>query len=73
MKPKIHPDYFETNITCACGEIVSTKSTVKDIHVEVCSKCHPFFTGKEKILDSEGRVERFHKKYKKIKQEKPNV
>ena len=73
MKQNIHPDYFETTVTCACGEIISTKSTVKDIQVEVCSKCHPFFTGKEKILDSEGRVERFRKKYKKITYVKPNV
>lgn len=65
MKQDIHPNYFETTITCACGEAIQTKSTVKDVHVEICSKCHPFFTGKQKLLDSEGRVERFHKKYKK--------
>ena len=63
MKTAIHPDYFETTITCACGEVLQTRSTVKDVHVEVCSKCHPFFTGKQKLLDSEGRVERFQKKY----------
>lgn len=64
MKTGIHPEYFETTITCACGEIFQTKATVKDIHVEICSKCHPFFTGKQKLIDSEGRVERFNRKYK---------
>ena len=66
MKPKIHPEYSETTVTCACGEIFQTRSTAKDIHVEICSKCHPFFTGKQKLVDSEGRVERFKKKYSKI-------
>ena len=65
MKPNIHPEYHEATVTCACGEIFQTKSTVKDIHVEICSKCHPFFTGKQKLIDSEGRVERFIKKYAK--------
>ncbi len=63
MKPDIHPEYAETTITCACGEVIKTKSTAKDIHVEICSSCHPFFTGKQKLIDSEGRVERFRKKY----------
>ena len=63
MKEGIHPKYEPVQIKCACGEIVETKSTRKDIHVEVCSKCHPFFTGKQKIMDTEGRVERFKKKY----------
>lgn len=63
MKDKIHPQYFETTITCACGNVVKTRSTVKNIRVEICSACHPFFTGKQKLIDSAGRVERFIKKY----------
>lgn len=63
MKKDIHPEYGETKITCACGNVIETKSTVKDIHVEICSACHPFFTGKEKLVDTAGRVERFNKKY----------
>ena len=65
MKTGIHPEYFEATVTCACGEIFQTRSTVKNIHVEICSKCHPFFTGKQKLIDSEGRVERFKRKYNK--------
>ncbi len=65
MKPDIHPEYSETTVTCACGETFQTKSTAKDIHVEICSKCHPFFTGKQKLVDSEGRVAKFKKKYSK--------
>ena len=65
MKPDIHPEYSETTVTCACGETFQTRSTAKDIHVEICSKCHPFFTGKQKLVDSEGRVERFKKRYSK--------
>jgi large subunit ribosomal protein L31 len=64
LKEKIHPKYFETTITCACGNQINTRSTVKDIHVEICSACHPFFTGKQKLIDSAGRVERFRRKYK---------
>ena len=63
MKDKIHPAYFETTITCACGNVMNTRSTVKDIHVEICSACHPFFTGKQKLIDSAGRVERYRRKY----------
>jgi large subunit ribosomal protein L31 len=63
VKDKIHPQYFETTITCACGNVVKTRSTVKNIRVEICSACHPFFTGKQKLIDSAGRVERFIKKY----------
>ena len=69
MKDKIHPKYFETTITCACGNKIETRSTVKDIHVEICSTCHPFFTGKQKLIDSAGRVERFIRKYGKKKEE----
>lgn len=65
MKADIHPEYFETTITCSCGEVIHTKSTKKNIRVEICSKCHPFFTGKQKLVDSAGRVERFLSKYKK--------
>ena len=63
MKPNIHPEYVETTITCACGEVIHTRSTLINLKVEVCSKCHPFYTGTQKILDTEGRVERFRKKY----------
>jgi len=64
VKAGIHPDYGETTITCACGEIMHTRSTRAQIRVEVCSKCHPFFTGKQKLLDTAGRIERFQRKYK---------
>ena len=63
MKVGIHPDYVDTTITCACGEVVKTRSTRAYILVEVCSKCHPFFTGKQKLMDTAGRVERFQRKY----------
>jgi len=63
MKPDIHPSYVETTITCACGEVIQTRSTMKNLKVEICSKCHPFYTGMQKIVDTEGRVERFRKKY----------
>ncbi|MDP2981119.1 MAG: 50S ribosomal protein L31 [Candidatus Omnitrophota bacterium] len=65
MKDKIHPEYKEATITCACGEVVHTRSTKQNLRVEICSKCHPFFTGKQKFVDSAGRVEKFLKKYKK--------
>lgn len=64
MKAGIHPDYSETTITCACGEVIQTRSTRQDIRVEVCSKCHPFFTGKQKFMDTAGRVERFQRKFR---------
>lgn len=64
MKTGIHPAYEEAKVVCACGESFVTRSTNKDIHVDICSKCHPFFTGKQKIVDTEGRVEKFKKKYK---------
>ncbi len=64
MKNGIHPDYGEATITCACGNVIKTKSTKKGkINVEICSKCHPFFTGKQKFVDTGGRVERFKKRY----------
>ncbi|MFH1655322.1 MAG: 50S ribosomal protein L31 [Candidatus Omnitrophota bacterium] len=65
MKDKIHPAYKETTITCACGEVIHTRSTRQNIRVEICSKCHPIFTGKQKLIDTAGRVERFRKKYEK--------
>jgi len=63
MKEGIHPEYKPTTITCACGNIIETRSTVPNIHVDICSQCHPFFTGKQKLVDTAGRVERFKKKY----------
>ena len=63
MKENIHPDYQQTTITCACGNVIETGSTKKDIRVEVCSKCHPFFTGKQKLVDTGGRVDRFKKRF----------
>ena len=64
MKVGIHPTYVDTTITCACGEVIQTRSTRPEIRVEICARCHPFFTGKQKILDTAGRVERFQRKYK---------
>ncbi len=66
MRQDIHPNYDKANITCACGNEIETRSTQKDIHVEICSQCHPFFTGKQKLIDSMGRVEKFRKKYSKF-------
>lgn len=63
MKNGIHPNYYQTKITCACGNVIETGSTEKDIRVEVCSKCHPFFTGKQKLVDTGGRVDRFKKRF----------
>ena len=63
MQEKIHPNYAQTTITCACGNVIETGSTKKDIRVEICSKCHPFFTGKQKLVDTGGRVDRFKKRF----------
>jgi large subunit ribosomal protein L31 len=63
MKESIHPKYERTTITCACGNVIETGSTAKDIKVEICSACHPFFTGKQKLVDTAGRIERFRRKY----------
>lgn len=63
MKSGIHPNYYQTTITCHCGNVIETGSTEKDIRVEVCSKCHPFFTGKQKLVDTGGRVDRFKKRF----------
>ena len=67
MKPEIHPDYVETTVTCTCGNTFTTRSTSKNgvIHADVCSACHPFYTGKQKILDTGGRIARFEERYKK--------
>ena len=65
MKKDIHPPYKRATVTCICGSVFETRSTVGDIKVEICSMCHPFFTGKQKLVDSAGRVERFNRKYAK--------
>ena len=64
MKSDIHPAYKEVEVTCSCGDVFTTKSTLnKPLHIEVCAACHPFYTGKQKIIDTAGRVEKFNKKY----------
>ena len=63
MKKKLHPEYIETVIRCACGNEIPTRSTKKNISTEICSSCHPFYTGKQKLLDTAGRVEKFNRKY----------
>ena len=65
MKPEIHPDYVDATVTCSCGNTFQTKSTVNEIHAELCNECHPFFTGKQKLVDTGGRVERFRRRYAK--------
>ncbi|HBB15564.1 MAG: 50S ribosomal protein L31 [Syntrophus sp. RIFOXYC2_FULL_54_9] len=73
MREGIHPEYKETTITCVCGNVIQTKSTRQNIKTEICSQCHPFMTGKQKIMDTAGRVERFKKRYagNETKTEKP--
>ena len=63
MKPGIHPTYHKIMVQCACGNQFETRSTAASVHVEVCSKCHPYFTGKQRLLDTAGRVDRFRRKY----------
>lgn len=63
MKPDIHPEYVESKVTCSCGETFVTRSTLPEIKVEICSVCHPFYTGKQRLVDVGGRVERFNKKF----------
>ncbi len=63
MKKKIHPKYEVTTVSCACGNVFETRSTTKDIRVEICSNCHPFMTGRQKLIDTAGRVDRYRKKY----------
>jgi large subunit ribosomal protein L31 len=69
MKQKIHPEYKDTIVSCGCGETFNTRSTKDKIVVEICSKCHPFYTGKQKFVDTAGRVERFQKRYAKVMEE----
>ncbi len=70
MRPKIHPKYHETTVTCACGNVTKIRSTVKDLRVDICSNCHPFFTGQQKYVDTAGRVEKFERKYGKRRTKK---
>ena len=71
MKKEIHPKYHsDAKITCACGNVIETGSTVKEMKVEICSACHPFYTGKKKLMDSAGRIEKFRKKYSKFETKK---
>jgi len=63
VRQGIHPEYHNTKITCVCGNVIEVGSTVKDLHVEICSSCHPFFTGRQKLVDTAGRVERYRRKY----------
>ncbi len=69
MKKDIHPDYTDTTIKCACGNVIEVGSTKQGIKVEICSDCHPFFTGKQKLIDTAGRIERFRKKYAKFQKQ----
>jgi len=64
LKQDIHPNYQDCTVTCSCGETFQTRSTLSEIKVEVCSACHPFYTGRQKLVDTAGRVERFNKKYR---------
>ena len=63
MKKDIHPNYEQTEVKCACGAVVATGSTKKEMHVDICSNCHPYFTGKQKLVDTGGRVDRFNKRF----------
>ena len=67
MKAKIHPKYEATKFTCSCGNIIETKSTVGDQHIDICNECHPFYTGKQKLIDTAGRIDRFKKRYANVK------
>jgi len=68
MKAEIHPDYVECRVTCSCGNTFTTRSTVPELRAELCSECHPFYTGKQKLVDTGGRVERFQRRYAKSDQ-----
>ncbi len=63
MKKGLHPNYQTAKFTCACGNVIETKSTAKDMEIEICSNCHPFYTGKQKLVDTAGRIDRFNRKY----------
>ena len=69
MKEKIHPKYDVASFTCSCGNVIQTKSTIASEHIDICNECHPFYTGKQKLIDSAGRVERFRKRYEKVAKE----
>jgi len=71
MKKGIHPDYVECKVTCGCGETFVTRATRPEINVEICSKCHPFYTGKQKLVDTAGRVEKFQRRYARFQQQQP--
>lgn len=73
MKDGIHPTYKKSVVTCICGNTFETRSSIGNIKLEICSACHPFFTGKQKLLDSAGRIERFNRKYSKSKEETPTA
>ncbi len=64
MKADIHPEYVDCTVTCACGNVIQTRSTKKEIRVEICSNCHPFFTGRQKLVDTAGRVDRYKRRYR---------
>ena len=66
MQDGIHPEYHRVSVTCVCGNVIETGSTKKDIRIDICSACHPFYTGKHKLIDTEGRIDRFRKKYANI-------
>jgi large subunit ribosomal protein L31 len=73
MKPKIHPKYGSATFTCSCGNVIETQATIPSRHIEICNACHPFYTGKQKLIDSAGRVDRFIKKYAKYQQSQPTT
>lgn len=70
MKAGTHPDYVETKVVCSCGHTFATRSTVPNLHVELCSECHPFYTGKQKLVDTGGRIDRFERRYGKRRGQK---
>jgi large subunit ribosomal protein L31 len=69
MRDKIHPKYEPATFTCSCGNVIETKATIKSDHLDICNECHPFYTGKQKLIDSAGRVERFRKRYENVKKD----
>jgi len=71
MKEGIHPEYVECTVSCSCGAVYHTRSTKSTIHVEICARCHPFFTGQQRLVDTAGRVEKFRRKYKKSESPSP--
>jgi len=72
MKPGIHPEYEDVTVSCACGETWVTRSTRKDLRLEICSRCHPFFTGRQKLVDTAGRVEKFNRRYRRTGEPAPS-